>query len=943
MCQRQSTSNILPAQSGHQLPDDDKSAPGNHAISGRSQMWLCSFILFLVVDGATSVVLLTPLFSGIEESESVTNKYTLYGSLWDLALLSAARIGSAVYALFRSYRCLTAPPCPFDLYHRNGDRKSRVELEEEALEEPFLPWFRRYAARYSFPCEIWSMTTGIFVIIKCLARLNVEIGLSFQDSAPHHPAFWGALSIAAISSVVETVAVSPAGKIAREVGRRRRDEAERRLESGTIWRRRTWLGMMSSSLSIPLIEEDSFLEEEEGTANIEIGSHVNNREGDDDEIDGDNVVGKSDIAGDAHYTTGWADLLGICKPDAHLIVLAFIFLIAAAVAQIYIPRFTGDILDALAKTSMDDENGATMKKNCSIWEVPGFMSSIQKLVLASILGGVFAGIRGAIFTVVGGRANARLRILLMDSLLSQDIGFFDTTKTGDITSRLSSDTTLVGDQVSLNVNVFLRSVVQAVGVLIFMFLISWQLSLLAFISVPVITVISKWYGHYVKKLTKLMQKKLADGNSVSEAVLSSMTTVRAFGGESSELAEFEVHMKRYSSLNLKEAIAYFGYCTCVTCMPQLVTAVVLFYGGLLVMSHGDDHITSGQLVSFLFYLNSLTAAFSDIGNIFASLTQAIGAADKVFELIHRKPNMTPPTDVQRSSGTAVEKKMTLGVVASQTTRHHESGLRPDRCLGVISLHRVEMYYPARPQRRVLHSVSLEVRPGSVVALVGPSGGGKSSIVSLVQHLYEPIHGDVCIDGINVSDLNSQWLSRNISVVSQEPTLFARSIRRNIVFGLEGTEEEPSIEDIKQAARLANAASFIEALPLDYETDVGERGVQLSGGQKQRVAIARALVRKPRILLLDEATSALDSESEALVQESIDGMLSRGGSKQGQASETMTVMVVAHRLSTVRNADVIFVVEAGRVIEQGNHANLIKNENGAYTSLVRRQFQAQNKS
>lgn len=201
----------------------------------------------------------------------------------------------------------------------------------------------------------------------------------------------------------------------------------------------------------------------------------------------------------------------------------------------------------------------------------------------------------------------RLRVKLMDSLLSQDIGFFDTTKTGDITSRLSSDTTLVGDQVSLNVNVFLRSLVQAIGVLVFMFLISWQLSLLAFISVPAITVLSKWYGNYVRSLTKLMQKKLADGNSVSDAALGSMPTVRAFDAAHGELHEFEECMENYLALNKRAAAVYVGYCTCITSLSQLVIAVVLFYGGLLVK---DGAITSGQLVSFLLYLSSLSDAFS---------------------------------------------------------------------------------------------------------------------------------------------------------------------------------------------------------------------------------------------------------------------------------------------------------------------------------------------
>jgi len=457
--------------------------------------------------------------------------------------------------------------------------------------------------------------------------------------------------------------------------------------------------------------------------------------------------------------------------------------------------------------------------------------------------------------------------------------------------------------------------------------------------------------------------QLADGNSVSEASIGSMATVRAFDAGESELNEFEQCMEKYLSLNIRSAIAYLGYCTCVTSLPQLVTALVLFYGGLLVRN-GD--MTSGQLVSFLLYLQSLSDAFGSIGYIFSSLTQAVGAADKVFELMNRPPRLTRPADSPNLCTRTVPRGI-MGIEAKKTASQRNGGISPDVCRGEVTLNGVELYYPARPQRCVLRDMSLTAKPGQVVALVGPSGSGKSSVMSLVQHLYEPSAGEILIDGHKVHDLSPQWLSRNISVVSQEPTLFARSIRRNIMYGLEGTESEPSDEEIQEAARLANAASFIEKLPLGYEQEVGERGVQLSGGQKQRVAIARALVRKPRILLLDEATSALDAESEALVQEAIDDMLARGRGKEGEpgtsigsfillccalwfhrlnssmlAPTGMTVLIVAHRLSTVRNADLIYVVQDGHVVEQGNHDELIQKPKGAYSTLISRQMRAQQK-
>lgn len=426
--------------------------------------------------------------------------------------------------------------------------------------------------------------------------------------------------------------------------------------------------------------------------------------------------------------------------------------------------------------------------------------------------------------------------------------------------------------------------------------------------------------------------QLASGNSVSEAAISSMPTVRAFDAALTEFKEFEESMQKYLLLNMKAAVAYSGYATCSTSLPQLVTALVVFYGGLMVRN-GD--LTSGELVSFLLYLSSLSDAFSSIGYIFSSLTQAVGAADKVFELMNRKPRLRQPTAANTAAvSTARAGHHVLNVDARQTALARTAGLEPDTCRGEIRLENVELYYPARPQRRILNGMSLTVPPGKIAALVGQSGGGKSSVISLVQHLYEQSSGKVMIDGVEVHELSPRWLSQHISIVSQEPILFGRSIKRNIMYGLEGTDLEPTDEEIERVAKLANADSFIEKMPRKYETEVGERGVTLSGGQKQRIAIARALVRKPKILLLDEATSALDAESEAMVQQAIDHMLAAGSN--------MTVVVVAHRLSTIRNADIIFVVQDGQVVEQGNHAELIQKPDGPYSSLIRRQMDVQKK-
>ncbi|CAM9281419.1 unnamed protein product, partial [Heterosigma akashiwo] len=510
-------------------------------------------------------------------------------------------------------------------------------------------------------------------------------------------------------------------------------------------------------------------------------------------------------------------------------------------------------------------------------------------------------------------------------------GFFDTTKTGDVTSRLSADTTMVGNQVCLNVNVFLRSAVQAIGTLMFMFYLSWKISMVAFVSVPVIVLISKFYGRYLQKLSKKTQDALADANTTAEETLSSMTTIRSFACEDCEALEYARrlgHNKRRSGVDdvstiviprsffglfLQEAWCYSFYAMSTVFLPQSVTALVLLYGGRLVL---EGEISSGKLVTFLLYLGSLSEAFSTMGSIFSSIAQAVGAADKVFELIHRSVGRgaagragPPPAAARpppRADSWRPSRRRRQAAAATL-------GLVKDDLRGRVEFQGVVFRYPARPHRAVLDGLSLRVAPGATLALVGPSGGGKSSCVALLERFYDAAEGRVLLDGVPVGDYNHKWFHRQVALVGQEPTLFARSIRKNIIFGLEGTPEEPSEERIREAARLANAHDFIAALPEGYETEVGEKGVQLSGGQKQRIAIARALVRRPRVLLLDEATSALDAESEHLA--AIDDMIAG-------AAGGMTVVIIAHRLSTVKHADCIAVVKEGQVVESGTHEELV---------------------
>lgn len=389
--------------------------------------------------------------------------------------------------MIRSYLSKEPEPTIFahlDPYHQpSGERKKKEELEEEAIEESWIPFLKRWVAQYSFIPKLTCIFSVVLCFIKTLERLYEEIEVE-HDKSPYHIPYWGAIGFAALVSLLEWRVISDATSVVGDWGRARRVHLQRTTDTDTSLTEpliRDLNEPCSEGISPSAFNESSLdekfddLDEEKGKTDKD-ASRVGG---------GDSTF---DLSEECNYKAGWLDLIHLVAPDLHLIAAAFIFLLAAALMQVYIPRLTGNALDELVDGETNNSND---------WSHSKFVSIIKQLVVASILGGVFAGIRGSIFTLIGGRVNVRLRVRLLESLLKQEIGFFDVTKTGDITSRLCSDTTLVGDQVSLNVNVFLRSTVQAIGVLIFMFFVSWQLTLLTFLTVPVTIALSTIYGEFV--------------------------------------------------------------------------------------------------------------------------------------------------------------------------------------------------------------------------------------------------------------------------------------------------------------------------------------------------------------------------------------------------------------------------------------------------------------
>lgn len=506
------------------------------------------------------------------------------------------------------------------------------------------------------------------------------------------------------------------------------------------------------------------------------------------------------------------------------------------------------------------------------------------------ISGVASAARSYLFTVAGERVVASLRVNLYSALIRQEIGFFDQRRTGELTNRLASDTTVLQNAVTVNLSMALRFALQVLGAIAILLWTSWKLTLIMLAVVPLVAAGAGFYGRKLRQVSKDVQDALAVSSEVAEETLSGVRTVRAFAREESEVSRYRdavdesFRLARYRAklgAIFTGGISFAGYGA---------IAAVLWYGGVM-LSEGE--LSFGELTSFLLYTFTVAFSIGTLSGLWADFARAAGASERVFELIDRQPEVSA------------------------------EGKRLETVRGELELDAVHFAYPTRPETPVLQGLSLSLQPGRVVALVGPSGGGKSTVAALLCRLYDPQQGMLRLDGHPYEALDASWLRQQVGVVSQEPILFATSIIDNIRYGrLAATDAE-----VQAAAIAANAHEFVSAFPESYQTLVGERGVRLSGGQKQRIAIARALLKDPAILVLDEATSALDAESEHLVQEALERLM-RG----------RTTLVIAHRLSTVKDADRVVVLDKGQVAEAGTHEALVA-QKGLYRRLVERQFQA----
>ncbi|OQS05969.1 ATP-binding cassette sub-family B member 10, mitochondrial-like, partial [Thraustotheca clavata] len=523
-------------------------------------------------------------------------------------------------------------------------------------------------------------------------------------------------------------------------------------------------------------------------------------------------------------------------------------------------------------------------------------------MVSAALGGLFLVgaatnvVRINMMNMIGERIANKLRQDTYASILQQDMTFFDKTKTGELLNRLSADTALIGKVLSDNVAGGFRSVGQGIGSVTMLFITCPKLGMIMLTIVPPLAIGAVSYGRYVKKLTAEVQKKLSDATDLAEERLNNIRVVRWFAKEGFETEAHEKEIAGILELARKRSLASSTFFGSVDFSVKMSMLAVLGYGGSMV---AENALTVGELSSFLMYTLYVGFSFAGMSSFYSDIMKGIGASQRVFELVDRVPE----------------------VVSSVNPKHLPAELKGD-----IEFKNIKFSYPARPEATIFDGLSLIVRPNETLAVVGPSGCGKSTIMALLARFYELNHdgcdGQILIDGIDVADLDPLELRSIIGTVSQEPPLFGATIAENIAYGL---KEEVSIDRIIDAAKQANAHDFIMSLPDQYNTHVGSKGLSLSGGQKQRVAIARALVKNPRILLMDEATSALDQESERLVQDAID-----------KAKADRTVILISHRLSSIRSADRIAVISDGRVVEQGTFDELAQHHDSVFTQVVLRE-------
>jgi ABC transporter fused permease/ATP-binding protein len=566
-------------------------------------------------------------------------------------------------------------------------------------------------------------------------------------------------------------------------------------------------------------------------------------------------------------------LLALLRPHKARFALALVTLLAASGLSLIYPRAAKEAVDAgLGEASASDLDRV-----------------VVFLLVVFVVHAGLVWIRHYSMSWLGERVVADLRARTFDRILGLPLAWFHERRTGELVGRLASDVTVVEGVVGTELSLALRNGVQLIGGLILLFVTDARLTGMMLAIVPPVVIATVYFGRAIRRMSKDVQDELARVSGHVQESLGAIQTVQAFVRERKESERYQAGVEQAFQRSLALARWRSSFFASATAAGYVAVAVVVWLGGRAMIA---KEITAGDLTSFFLYTFIVAGSLAELASLWGSLQRAAGATERLFAIIDTVPDIRDPDAAEP--------------------------LPPGG--GAIRFEGVDFAYPARREQKVLAGVDLVVQPGEVVALVGPSGAGKTTILQLLLRFFDVDAGRVTLDGVDVRRLRLAELRRATAMVAQEPVLFSGTLLDNIAYG----RDDATRAEVEEVARLANAHEFITSFPAGYDTVIGERGVKLSGGQKQRIAIARALLVDPRVLILDEATSNLDAESEAAVQEALSRLM-----------HGRTTLVVAHRLSTVRDADRIAVLAGGKVAELGRHAELMA-LGGIYRRLVEHQ-------
>ncbi|MEQ8624749.1 MAG: ABC transporter transmembrane domain-containing protein [Vicingaceae bacterium] len=556
------------------------------------------------------------------------------------------------------------------------------------------------------------------------------------------------------------------------------------------------------------------------------------------------------------------------KPYSGTFAIGLIFLFLSSLASMVFPYLTGQLVDAANQDFIENINQIALM-----------------LLGVFLLNAIFSYFRIYLFAIVTQKTLASLRQATYNQLIRLKMSFFSERRVGELTSRISSDISLLQETLTTTIAEFLRQIIIIIIGVALLAYISVKLTFLMLALVPVVIIIAVIFGKKIKGLSKVAQDKVADSTVIVEETLQAIATVKAFVNEKFEFNRYEQKTNEVIGVSLTAAKWRGAFASFIIfCLFGSIVAVI-WYGVILVQ---DNALSVGDLFTFILYSVFVGASLGGIADLYSQLQKAIGATENLLEIF----------DEER------EEEVPL------TTNFQVEN-------GHIQFENLSFHYPNRADVKVLKNLDFEIKSGQQVALVGPSGAGKTTITALILRFFEASEGKLLIDGKAITEYGLEQLRNSMAIVPQDVVLFGGSIYDNILYG----KPEATKAEVHKAAAKANAAEFIDSFPESYDTLVGERGVQLSGGQRQRIAIARAILKNPKILILDEATSSLDSQSEQLVQEALDALM-----------KNRTSLVIAHRLSTIQKADKILVLKDGALVESGSHEELYAKEGGLYRDL-----------